>query len=99
MTESAQQKTITAYGYGLRYRPPQLGAVPKGFLIVPGSTFNAPDYGAIYRFGVIYYPQPLDEHDIRAYELVYNGTAELECSDPYNDGYEWRVLSTVFETV
>jgi Defence against restriction A C-terminal len=74
-------RTLTVYRYGLNHRPPGPGAVPRGFVPLPGSAFNHPDYNAKYRFGTIDYPQPLAEADIKGYELTYDGTYERSDRD------------------
>ena len=88
MTEA---KTETAYAYGLTGRPPQLGAVPRGYYVTPGTTRNVADYEQAFRFGTLYYPEPLNDHDVYSYELTPAGTATLICSDQWNAGYEWGV--------
>ena len=51
------------YTYGLVYRPLQIGAQPKGYII--GSLREHPDY----RHGTIQYPQPLTSKELQSYEL------------------------------
>lgn len=53
------------YTYGLVYRPLQIGAQPKGYII--GSLRDHPDY----RHGTIQYPSPLTEDAMESYELEY----------------------------
>ena len=52
------------YTYGLNYRPLQIGAQPKGWII--GSLREHPDY----RHGTIQYPEPLTDQEIASYELT-----------------------------
>ena len=51
------------YTYGLVYRPLQIGAQPKGYII--GSLKDSPDY----RFGTIQYPRPLTNDELKSYEM------------------------------
>ena len=51
------------YTYGMIYRPLQIGAQPKGYII--GSLREHPDY----RHGTIQYPRQLSEDEIKSYEL------------------------------
>jgi hypothetical protein len=50
--------------YGLRNRPPMLGAVPRGYII--DSHRPHPDW----RHGTLQYPFPLSDRDVDAYELT-----------------------------
>jgi hypothetical protein len=48
--------------YGMVYRPPGLGSVPRGFIgVEPHPAF---------RFGAIVYPGPLHDDEARSYQLV-----------------------------
>lgn len=50
--------------YGMRYRPLQIGAQPKDWIV--GSLRDHPDY----RHGTIQYPRPLTPDEIKSYELT-----------------------------
>lgn len=50
--------------YGLRYRPMQLGAQPRDWII--GSDGPATER---YRFGTIQYARKLTEEELRVYEM------------------------------
>ena len=62
------------YYYTPKYRPPMVGAVPAGFTLV-----EAPQSGrwrqdlpvSSYRHGVISYPAPLSDDQMRRYEMDY----------------------------
>jgi hypothetical protein len=56
----------TLYRYGLRFRPPGIGAVPPGYLRVDPSD---PVYPDDTRFGVLVYNKPLSDEDVRRYQL------------------------------
>jgi len=53
------------FTYGLRYRPMQIGAQPKGFII--GSVVDDP-LGR-YTFGTVQYPRELTVEECAAYEM------------------------------
>lgn len=53
------------YRYGMRNRPLQIGAQPKGWII--GSDKPHPDFK---NFGTIDYPFPLTKEELYSYELV-----------------------------
>ena len=51
------------YTYGLVYRPLQIGAQPKGYII--GSLRDHREY----RHGTIQYPRQLTTDELRSYEM------------------------------
>jgi len=55
-----------AYKYGLKFRPPGPGAVPKGFILYEEKH---PDF----RWGVLHYPEKLPEEVANDYELTFIG--------------------------
>lgn len=57
-----------AYQYGMTYRPPGPGAVPKG-------QYTVGDHPA-FRHGVIQYDRPLTDEEIKQYELTPIGTLD-----------------------
>jgi len=52
------------FTYGMVYRPLQIGAQPKGWII--GSLRDHPDF----RHGIIQYPRELSADEIKSYELI-----------------------------
>jgi hypothetical protein len=52
------------FTYGLQYRPMQIGAQPKGYII--GSDGKHPDFE---RFGTIQYPRELTAEEMKSYEM------------------------------
>lgn len=69
---------MRVFRYGLRFRPPQLGAVPRGFIPDPSMTRNVPDYSQEFRFGFLDYPKKLTPEDERSYELTFVGEHDRE---------------------
>jgi hypothetical protein len=67
MTDYVYSDTYTGprYTYGLRYRPMQIGAQPKGFII--GSVVPGP-LGR-HTFGTVQYPFELTPEQCRSYEI------------------------------
>jgi hypothetical protein len=68
-----QDISTKVYRYGMRYRPLQVGAQPRGFIPNPSNYRGQPDHNDHYRWGYIDYPTPLSEQDIKAYELEFVG--------------------------
>ena len=64
---SAKSRPAGEHRYGLRSRPPDYGAVPRGFLRVDPVDSVYPEQT---RHGVIVYDRPLSKEEIRGYELV-----------------------------
>jgi Defence against restriction A C-terminal len=64
---SAKSRPAGEHRYGLRNRPPDYGAVPRGFLRVDPVDRVYPEQT---RHGVIVYGRPLSKEEIRSYELV-----------------------------
>ena len=56
--------------YGMRNRPPMLGAIPRGFIIGSHRT-GIELVSAGHRHGTIAYPVMLSDHDVDAYELTF----------------------------
>lgn len=50
--------------YGLRYRPMQIGAQPRDWIISSDGPVTER-----YRFGTIQYPRQLTEEELRVYEM------------------------------
>ena len=65
-TEPVFSDTYTGprFTYGLRYRPMQIGAQPKGYIIQSGGPATER-----YRHGTIQYPFELTPDQLRAYEM------------------------------
>lgn len=62
--------------YTPKYRPPLVGTVPDGFTMVEAPQLSGWERSPFprsrrYRYGVIAYPKPLAEAEMRRYELDY----------------------------
>jgi hypothetical protein len=67
MTVFTEDYTGPRFTYGLKYRPMQIGAQPKGFII--GSQADSPDF----RFGTVQYPRKLTAEEMVDFEMVQVG--------------------------
>lgn len=81
--------SITAYAYRLK-RPVQLGAQPRDFLCVPGSSNTTREGGD---YGRIFYERRLTRDEVKSFELVRDGSEILEPVMIYPDNkvYEWKI--------
>ena len=61
----SDEYTGPRFTYGLKYRPMQIGARPKDYII--GSEARHPDFP---NFGTIQYPRELTANEIYSYELT-----------------------------
>lgn len=82
---------ITAYAYRMKWRPIQMGAQPKGFLIVPGTSNTTREGGD---YGRIFYKEKLPDDDVKAFELTIDGSVILEPVTVYSGDkvYEWKIV-------
>jgi len=69
------------FRYGMRFRPLQLGAQPKGFCI-NRKIHTRKQLPQFFRWGYIDYPTKLSDEDVRAYELTYVGEREADSGEP-----------------
>ncbi len=58
--------STTKYRYGLQYRPPGLGAVPKGWVDYSKDSENLDSV----RHGILTYDRELSPAEVKSYELV-----------------------------
>lgn len=70
---SGDMRAVFAYRYGLRMRPPSIGAVPRGFIPDPSLTPRTADYEAEFRWGFLDYAEKLDDATVKSFELTLVG--------------------------
>lgn len=73
--KNESEGAVKEYAYGMKARPFDIGAQPKGFSRVDENDKRS-------RWGVIYYSEPLSESQVRQYELVPL-EKEKAAPDPY----------------
>jgi len=73
--KNENEGAVKEYAYGMKARPFDIGAQPKGFSRVDENDKRS-------RWGVIYYSEPLSESQVRQYELVPL-EKEKAAPDPY----------------